>query len=53
MTDGASAKLKSSEEIQLVDSSGNVIADPSAPDPDSDGFNVCALASTCIAPTSS
>jgi hypothetical protein len=53
MTDGAQAKLKSSEEIQLVNSSGSVIADPSAPDPDNDGFNVCAWASTCTAPTSS
>jgi hypothetical protein len=51
-TDGANAKLKSSEEMQLVNSSGKVIADPSAPDPDHDGFNVCAWASTCKAPTS-
>jgi hypothetical protein len=52
-TDGASANLKSSEEIQLVDSSGKVIADPSAPDPDRDGFNICAWATTCAAPGSS
>jgi hypothetical protein len=53
LTNGAQPKLKSSEEIQLVDSSGKVIADPSAPDPDSDGFNICAWASTCSAPASS
>ena len=52
-TNGAPAKLKSSEEIQLVDSSGNVIGTPSSPDPDTDGFNVCAWAGTCTAPASS
>jgi hypothetical protein len=50
---GAAANLKPSEEIQLIDSSGHVIGAPSAPDPDTDGFNVCAWASTCGAPTSS
>jgi hypothetical protein len=50
---GAAAKLKSSEEIQLVDSSGKAIGTPSSPDPDTDGFNVCAWAGTCSAPTSS
>jgi hypothetical protein len=52
-TNGAPANLKSSEEMQLVNSSGKVIADPSAPDPDNDGFNVCAWSSSCKAPTSS
>lgn len=52
-TNGAPANLKSSEEMDLVDSSGNVIGAPSAPDPDSDGFNVCAWAGTCTAPSSS
>jgi hypothetical protein len=52
-TNGAPAKLKSSEEMQLVNSSGKVIADPSAPDPDSDGFNVCAWMTSCAAPTTS
>ena len=50
---GKSAGLTDAEAIQLVDSSGNVEATPSAPDPDSDGFNVCTWASTCAAPTSS
>jgi hypothetical protein len=52
-TNGAPANLKSSEEMDLVDSSGNVIGAPSAPDPDADGFNVCTWASTCTAPSSS
>ena len=52
-TDGAPANLKSSEEMQLVNSSGKVIASPSAPDPDADGFNVCAWMTSCAAPTTS
>jgi Peptidase A4 family len=52
-TNGAPAHLKPSEEIQLTDSSGKVIGTPSSPDPDADGFNVCAWAGTCTAPTSS
>ncbi len=52
-TDGAPANLKSSEQMDLVDSSGSVIATPSAPDPDADGFNVCTWASACTAPSSS
>lgn len=52
-TNGAPANLKSSEEMDLVDSNGNVIGAPSAPDPDTDGFNVCTWASTCTAPSSS
>lgn len=52
-TNGAPASLKASEEMQLTDSSGNLIGTPSAPDPDADGFNVCAWAGTCAAPTTS
>jgi hypothetical protein len=52
-TNGQPANLKSSEEMQLIDSNGNVIGAPSAPDPDADGFNVCAWAGTCGAPGSS
>jgi hypothetical protein len=52
-TNGQPANLKSSEEMQLVDSSGKVYGAPSAPDPDTDGFNACAWASTCSAPGSS
>jgi peptidase A4-like protein len=52
-TNGQPANLKSSEEMDLVDSNGNVIGAPSAPDTDSDGFNVCAWAGSCAAPGSS
>ena len=44
---GAPAGLKSSEEIQLTDSTGKVIGVPSAPDTDADGFETCAWATSC------
>jgi hypothetical protein len=44
---GASAGLKTSEEMDLVDSSGKVIGAPSAPNATANGFNECAWASTC------
>lgn len=47
---GASAKLTKADKINLVNSNGKVIAPPSNPDPDLDGFNVCAWAKTCQAP---
>jgi hypothetical protein len=50
---GAPAKLKPSERINLVTSSGKVIGAPSFPDPDLDGFNACAWAKTCSAPSHS
>jgi len=50
---GANAKLKSSEEVQLVDSNGAPLATPSAPASDADGFNVCAFAKTCPVPSGS
>jgi hypothetical protein len=50
---GKPANLRSSEEIQLVDSNGNVIGTPSAPDPDLDGFNACTWSTTCSAPSTS
>jgi hypothetical protein len=49
-TNGARPGLKSSEEIQLADSQGHVLASPSAPDRDRDGFNDCAYATRCPAP---
>jgi Peptidase A4 family len=52
-TNGAPANLKASEEMNLVDSNGNVIGAPSSPDPDADGFNACTWAGTCTAPSSS
>jgi hypothetical protein len=44
---GANAGLKSSEEIQLTDSSGNVIGTPSAPNGSANGFTACAWATSC------
>jgi hypothetical protein len=50
---GHAANLTLGEQMQLIDSNGNVIGTPSAPDPDSDGFNACTWATVCSAPTSS
>lgn len=50
---GAPANLTSSEQMQLIDSNGNVIGSPSSPDPDADGFNACTWATSCAAPPSS
>jgi len=48
----AGAGLVPGEEIQLVDpNSGQVLATPSSPDPDADGFNDCTFATTCAAPS--
>jgi hypothetical protein len=44
---GANAALQPSEEMQLVDSSGNVIGTPSAPNASGDGFSACTWATTC------
>jgi len=44
---GASAGLKSSEEMDLTDSNGNVIGAPSAPNSSANGFDECTWASTC------
>jgi Peptidase A4 family len=49
-TNGANAGLKASEEMQLIDSNGNVIGSPSAPSSTGDGFNACAWATSCPAP---
>jgi|SRR5438105_10547572 len=53
LTNGANARLKASEEIQLVDFNNAVVATPSGPDSDADGFNDCTYASSCGAPASS
>jgi hypothetical protein len=50
---GQPANLSASEEIDLIDSNGNVIGTPSAPDPDTDGFNACTWATSCAAPSGS
>jgi hypothetical protein len=44
---GAAVHLKTSEEIQLTDSSGNVIGTPSAPSATGDGFNECTWTNVC------
>jgi hypothetical protein len=44
---GASAGLKSSEQMDLIDSSGKVIGAPSAPNATANGFDECTWASTC------
>jgi len=46
----ASPRLKSSEQIQLANSSGTVYSVPSGPDRDTDGFTACAWAKSCAAP---
>ena len=46
-TNAASAGLKASEKIQLIDGNGRVIGTPSAPDAQRDGFAVCAWATSC------
>jgi Peptidase A4 family len=46
-TNGAVAGLKSSEQIQLIDSNNRVIGAPSAPNATSDGFSLCSWASSC------
>ena len=46
-TNSATAGLKASEEIQLVNTSGQVLATPSAPNSTADGFSVCTYATTC------
>jgi len=51
-TNGQNAGLKSSEQMQLIDSNGNVIGSPSAPDSDTDGFGTCTWATSCTAPGS-
>jgi len=53
LTNGANAGLKATEEVQLVDFNNAVVATPSAPDPDADGFNDCTYAGSCGAPASS
>jgi hypothetical protein len=44
---GAPAHLTSAEELQLVDNSSKVLATPSAPDPEADGFLACAWSTQC------
>jgi hypothetical protein len=51
MWNGAGANLQASEELELVDpNTGQVLARPSAPDSQADGFNVCVFKKKCKAP---
>ena len=52
-TNGQSANLSPTQELNLVDVGGSLLATPSAPDRDADGFNDCTYASTCSPPASS
>ena len=47
-TNGASAGLKASEEMDLIDSNGNVIGAPSAPNSTANGFDACTWATSCL-----
>jgi peptidase A4-like protein len=49
-TNGAAAKLTAAEAMQLVSSSGSVLATPSAPGAGGASFNDCTYATTCGAP---
>jgi hypothetical protein len=44
---GAAVKLTPSEEMQLIDSGGNVIGTPSAPNAAGSGFDACTWATSC------
>jgi len=44
---GANANLDPSQEIDLIDSDGNVIGTPSAPSSTHDGFDACTWATSC------
>lgn len=44
---GANADLQASQELQLIDSNGNVIGTPSAPNGTHDGFDLCAWSTSC------
>lgn len=48
----APANLTPGEALQLVDGNGNVLATPSAPDSDADGFADCSYATSCPTPAS-
>lgn len=49
---GKRAALSPGFEMEMVNSSGEVIAVPSSPDPAGNGFDVCTYTSTCTAPSS-
>jgi hypothetical protein len=47
---GSPVHFKAPQAIDLINSSGRVIAVPSAPDRDRDGFNACTWTRACAAP---
>ena len=47
MVNGSAVKLTPSEEMQLIDSGGNVIGTPSAPNAAGSGFDACTWATSC------
>jgi Peptidase A4 family len=51
-TNGVTPHLAPSQEVQLAPN-GGIVATPSSPDPDTDGFNDCVWASSCAAPSGS
>jgi hypothetical protein len=51
-TNGKPAGLQPSQEIQLTDKQGDVLIDPSAPNPAGNSFNDCVWETTCAAPSS-
>jgi hypothetical protein len=52
LTDGANPSLVSTEQIQLINGSSQVIAAPSSPDSDTEGFNDCTWKASCKTPRS-
>jgi hypothetical protein len=52
LANNATPNLLSSEAIQLIDTNGQVLATPSSPDTDTDGFNDCSYATSCTSPSS-
>jgi Peptidase A4 family len=52
LANNANPNLVSSEAIQLIDLNGQVLATPSSPDSDTDGFNDCSYATSCTSSTS-
>jgi hypothetical protein len=49
---GKNPALTPAYEMQMVGSNGGVLATPSGPDGDGDGFDVCTYSSSCTAPAS-
>ncbi len=52
LTNGVDPHLVTAEQMQLINGSSHVIAQPSAPDSEGDGFNDCAWATSCSTPAS-